>query len=91
MIRVSSSELSSTNSLQRIKLRVYFADGACKSLAVTEEVTFLDLLYLLANKLSMGETQPTSKTVQLLSQLFAFFSVTGDNAGKSASNITVNH
>ncbi len=84
MLRVSSGELSGASSLQRIKLRVYFADGACKSLAVTEEATFLDLLYLLVNKLSMGDTHPTSKTVQLLSQLFAFFSVTGDNAGKSA-------
>jgi hypothetical protein len=66
--------------LQRIKLRVYFVDGACKSLAVTEEATFLDLLYILVNKLSMGDTQPTSKTAQLLSQMFAFFSVTGDNS-----------
>jgi hypothetical protein len=80
----SSGDYSSSSSLQRIKLRVYFVDGACKSLAVTEEATFLDLLYILVNKLSMGDTQPTSKTAQLLSQMFAFFSVTGDNSGKSA-------
>jgi hypothetical protein len=70
--------------LQRIKLRVYFVDGACKSLALAEEATFLDLLHLLVNKISISDTQPTSKTVQLLTSMFAFFSVTGENQGKSA-------
>jgi hypothetical protein len=47
---------NATNStLERVKVRVYFVDGSWKTLAITEDTTFLQLIHMLCARLTLAQ------------------------------------